>query len=285
MINVIGSAIGAAAGYVGCEKAPEALQQSAYLQSKSMSLHWHIVHADHTAEQGEAGLSMVVDFSEETAKLAQSFTSQGKPFVNIGGDHSCAIGMWSGVANGLTKDLGLIWIDAHMDAHTFDTSPTGNIHGMPLAALLGFGDKQLTQIGGESPKLKPEHVCLVGIRCYEPGEAELLKKLNVRVIFMEEILDRGIEACMKEAIEIASKADGGFGMTVDVDGFDVQDAPAVGTPVQNGIRVKEFLPCVQGLAKRSDFLALEVSEYNPAFMTGELKTEKVVVDLLTTVFE
>ena len=284
MLKVLGSAIGHAAGQQGCEKAPQAILNSAYLAAQKMQLEWDILEAGDHDEQGWAYLNKAAAFFELTSRKAAALTQAGKPFVSIGGDHSCAIGTWSGVASAISGDMGLLWVDAHMDAHTKETSPSGNIHGMPVAALLGYGDDKLTQIGCQKPKLKPEHLCLMGIRSYESGEAELLASLNVRIMFMEEILDRGLDACYEEAYSIVSKAPGGFGMSVDLDGFDVSDAPAVGTPVQNGIRAQQFFDCVQGLAQNPHFLALEIVEYNPTLSSGAGVTERALVDLWCSVF-
>jgi arginase len=183
----------------------------------------------------------------------------------VGGDHSCAIGTWSGVHRwmGNRGELGLIWIDAHMDSHTFATTPSGALHGMPLACLLGYGDKQLTGIGTGLPKLHPEHVCLLGARSFEAGEAKLLKQLGVRVITMEEIRTRGIEATLAEALDIARNGTAGYGVSLDLDVLDPAEEPGVGSPEPNGLSCLELERAMHQLRHDSTLLAMEIVEYNP----------------------
>ena len=165
-------------------------------------------------------------------------------FTVLGGDHSCAVGTWSGAANALRGDgpLGLIWVDAHMDSHTPETSPTGNYHGMPLACLLGHGGSALTTIAHESPAVQPRHVAIVGVRSYEPEEAELLRRLGVRVFFMGEIEKRGLAAVMEEASHIALTGTAGAGISIDLDALDPTEVSAVGSPEAGGIAARISAP-------------------------------------------
>lgn len=209
-------------------------------------------------------LSSIAFSNAQLAKLSFNLTKKESFFVSIGGDHSSAVGTWSGVAHALRPkgDIGLIWFDAHMDAHTPETSPSGNVHGMPLAALLGYGDALLTHISDSLPKIKPENLVLIGIRSFEEGEAALLKKLNVRIYFMEEVISRGMEVVMREAIEIASRHTVGYGLSFDLDGIDPVFVSAVGTPVPNGVHPEELLSCFSEL-KQCPPIAFELVEYNP----------------------
>jgi arginase len=159
------------------------------------------------------------------------------------------------------EDIGLIWIDAHMDAHTPQTSPSLNIHGMPVAVLLGQGDARLMEIVGSTPILKPENLCLIGIRSFEEGEAVLLKQLGVRIYMIEEVQNRGFSSVFNEAISQIS-ADK-FGLSIDVDGFDPIDAPGTGTPEKGGLHFKDATSSLAGLAKNPRFLGLEILEFNP----------------------
>src|SRR5665213_879539 len=166
---------------------------------------------------------------------------QQHKFVSVvGGDHSCAIGTWSGVYDAMHHlgDIGLIWIDAHMDSHTPETTPTNHIHGMPLACLLGYGYPTLTGVLHAAPKFKPENVCLIGVRSYEKGEAALLKHLNVRVFFMEEVQERGFEVVLAEAVQHVNQHTIGYGITLDIDAVDPLEAPGVDVPEPEGIHVK-----------------------------------------------
>ncbi|HQU09490.1 MAG: hypothetical protein B7X06_03205, partial [Verrucomicrobia bacterium 21-51-4] len=149
--------------------------------------------------------------------------------VILGGDHAVAIGTWSGVVDALKAccNFGLIWVDAHMDAHVPATSPSHAYHGMPLAVLLGSGAEALVNIGGMAPKLNPQHVCLVDVRSFEPAEKAFLDDAGVRVFYREEVDERGFAAVMRDAVSIASSAKGGFGMSIDLDAFDLHEAPGV----------------------------------------------------------
>src|SRR6266581_3232338 len=155
----------------------------------------------------------------------------------LGGDHSCAGGTWSGVARTLHErgggSLGLIWVDAHMDSHTPRTSHSGRLHGMPLAWLLGQDDDPL--YGLASGVLQPRHVCLVGVRSYEPEESERLARLGVRVYLMEEVRQRGLRRALDDALRIASQDTAGFGISIDLDVVTPEDAPGVAVPAEGGL--------------------------------------------------
>jgi arginase len=183
----------------------------------------------------------------------------------VGGDHSCAIGTWSGVHRALAGrgPLGLIWIDAHMDSHTFATTPSGQIHGMPLACLLGYGEAALTGIDGAEVKLRPEHVCLIGVRSYEADEAALLHRLGVRVFDMNEIRRRGLAEVFDAALAIVRHGTAGFGVSVDLDALDPDEEPGVGTPVPGGLHRAELAAALSRLRGDPAFVAMEIVEYNP----------------------
>lgn len=179
----------------------------------------------------------------------------------LGGDHSCAGGTWSGVARSMKGALGLVWVDAHMDAHTPRTSHTGRLHGMPLAWLLGQDDDPL--YGLATGVLEPEHVALVGVRSYEPEERERLERLGVRVIYMEEIGRRGLEAALEEAAAIATRGTEAFGISVDLDVVDPHEAPGVGTPAAGGLEGEKLARALERLGGRPDLIAVELVEYAP----------------------
>jgi arginase len=179
----------------------------------------------------------------------------------LGGDHSCAGGTWSGVARTLRGELGLLWVDAHMDSHTPATSHTGRLHGMPLAWLLGEDDDPL--YGLATGVLDPRNVCLIGVRSYEPEEARRLEHLGVRVIMMEEIEQRGLDAVFAEGLAIATARTVAFGVSVDLDAVNPYEAPAVGTPVQGGIPGAELAQALRGIGGRDNLAAVELVEYSP----------------------
>ena len=195
----------------------------------------------------------------------------------IGGDHSCAGGTWTGVARTLQGPLGLVWIDAHMDSHTPATSHTGRLHGMPLAWLLGQDDDPLYGLG--AGVVRPQHVCLVGVRSYEKEEDERLKRLGVRVIFMDEVRARGIDAVLDEALDIATAGTSAFGVSIDLDVITPEEAPNVGTPVAGGVTSSELARALEEIAGRPALAAIELVEYSPRLDRDGL-TGRIALDLL-----
>jgi arginase len=195
----------------------------------------------------------------------------------LGGDHAVAMGSWAGVARGLGhRPFGLIQLDAHLDAHTLETTPSMNAHGMGMAALLGHGHPPFLSLCGGV--LRPEHVCYIGVRSYEDGEMALLHRLGVRIILMDEVKRRGIDAALAEAVDIASKDTAAFGMTIDLDGFDPKDAPGIGLKEPDGLRAPPTLAALARFAGHPRLAALEIVEYIPEFDEG-LRTAHLVRDL------
>ena len=170
-----------------------------------------------------------------------------------------------------------------MDSHTPDTTESGNIHGMPLAVLLGYGATELTSIMAATPKLQPEHISLIGVRSFEQGEAALIERLGVKVYFMEEVRRRGINVVLAEAIERANKNTEGYGISLDLDGIDPIDAPGTGAPEPNGIASQELVLALQGVAKDKRFLGIEIVEFNP-YNDIQNRTQQLINDLLMAVF-
>jgi arginase len=210
--------------------------------------------------------------------------------IVLGGDHSIAMGSFSGVANYYRKreqTLGLIWFDAHADMNTPETTPSGNLHGMPLAALLGFGAPELTGIAGFSPKIDPALCAHVGARDIDPGERELIKKLGMRFFTMREIDERGLPACMDDALAIASKGTAGYSVTFDVDALDPGDAPGSGTLVRGGLTYREAHLGMELIAEHGGMRLLEIVEINTALdinnKTAELGVELILSALGKTI--
>jgi arginase len=211
--------------------------------------------------------------------VAEAIAARALPVV-LGGDHAIAIGTWGGVARGLRKaPFGLIWMDAHLDAHTLETTPSMNAHGMSAAVLLGHGSPEFLAVGGGA--LRPEHLCYVGVRSYEAAEWALLRRLGVRIFYMEEVRERGLAAVMAEALAIATRGTRGFGLTIDLDGFDPADVPGVGLPVAGGLRGGETAAVLRGIARDPRLRALEIVEYAPA-LDRDQHTARLVLDLLAS---
>ena len=237
------------------------------------------------AELGEKNaryLGVISEVCRDLAATVEGTLDQGEFPLVLGGDHSQAIGTISGMAKSLRRknlDLGVFWCDAHTDMNTPDSSPSGNIHGMPLSVLLGRGLKELTSIAGRAPALKPENVVIFGVRQVDAKEAKIVKELGVRVYTMSEIDARGAPACLEEAMEILNKASGGIHLSFDLDGCDPMVAPGVGTPVPGGLNFRESHLVCEVLAKSGKLVGMEVVELNPT-MDTENKTGKFAVWLI-----
>jgi ornithine--oxo-acid transaminase len=203
-------------------------------------------------------------FARRLAARVEALCASGALPLILGGDHSIAAGTWRGVACSLQPrgKLGLIWIDAHLDSHTQDTTHSGNIHGMPLAALLGEGNPELAAIDG--PELDPRQVCVVGARSWEPAEMARLARLGVRVFGMDEIHRRGIAAVLCDALSIARSGTAGFGLSLDLDGLDPVAVPGVSCAEPHGIDPQELADALCALRDCPDLVALEIAEYAPA---------------------
>ena len=204
----------------------------------------------------------------------------------LGGDHSIAVGTVSGLAAfaaGQGKKLGLLWIDAHGDINTPETSPSGNIHGMPLATLLGFGAPELTSIAGEAPKISPANVALVGIRSLDSGEKKRLKDTGVRVHTMSDIDRQGVDRVMKKALAEVTEGTDFVHVSLDLDAVDPAVAPGVGTPVKGGLDYREAHLLMETIAEAGVMTSLEVVEVNPILDQRNASAE-VAVELVQSAF-
>ncbi|MDP3421155.1 MAG: arginase [Thiobacillus sp.] len=262
---IIGAASGAGAPDPTTATGPAALRRAAVFHDTPLQhVAWDaILRVPRDAT--DTPLHAVAALGERLADEVASVLQAGHFPLVVGGDHSCAIGTWSGVHRALTArgPVGLIWIDAHMDSHTFATTPSGQINGMPLAALLGHGEPALTGIDGAGATLLPAHVCLIGVRSYEAGEAALLQRIGVRVFDMADVRRRGLVAVFDEALAIVRQGTAGYGVSVDLDALDPGEAPGVGSPVPGGLSCAELAAALSRLRDDPAFVAMEIVEYNP----------------------
>jgi arginase len=223
-------------------------------------------------------LSEMSAASKNSADTIKKILDDGRIPVILGGDHSIAIGTFSGVASHFrenSQEVGLIWFDAHADINTHETSETGNIHGMPLAALLGRGSESLVNLHDFSPKLNPFYCAHIGARDLDLGEKRTIRELGMRQNFftMSDIDKRGMLNCVEEAIIIASQAPAGFAVTFDVDIIDPRFAPGSGTLVRGGITYREAHLALEMIAERGGMRAFEIVEVNPTLDTGNVTVE------------
>ncbi len=204
----------------------------------------------------------------------------------LGGDHSIAVGTVSGIAafcRRQGKKLGLLWIDAHGDINTPETSPSGNIHGMPLAALLGFGVNELTEIGGAAPKLEARNIALVGIRSLDSGEKSRLKETGVQVHTMADIDRHGADRIMKKALARVTDGTDYVHVSFDLDAVDPTVAPGVGTPVKGGLDYREAHLIMEVIADAGVMTSLEMVEVNPILDQGNASAA-FAVELVQSAF-
>ena len=267
ILHLIGAEVGEGASDGGCKWGAAALREQGIAQAlaqRGRNVTWGD-NVTAQALQASTRLEAIENFSTQLAHSVEKALRQGHQPLVVGGDHSCAVGTWSAVAQALRPNggLGLIWIDAHLDAHTPETSDSQAPHGMPLASLLGHGSAGMTHLYGWGGKLQPGNVVVIGARSYEAPEKALLERLGVRVMFMEEVLARGFAACFEEARAIVKTNTAGWGITFDLDGLDPLDAPGTGTPVETGIRLADALPVLADCSHDPDFVAMELTEYNP----------------------
>ena len=216
------------------------------------------------------------------SKQVEQAVLRGDFVLVIGGDHSLAMGTWSGVSNA-GRDFGLLWIDAHMDAHTYETTMSNNPHGMPVAALLGSGDREFVDLAKNLPILKPSGLIQMGIRSYEEDEKSFLELLGVKVAYhYKRHSYSGIE-CFGENRKLLLKTYPFFGVSLDIDGIDPIYCPGTGTPEGEGLELDDIVQSLKGIVFDSMCIGLEIVEYNPLLDQEHitLNAIKRIIDTIT----
>jgi arginase len=233
-------------------------------------------------ESNLRNLELVAEKSTLLAEKVDTIIQSGSFPLVLGGDHSIAIGTLAGVSRHY-RSLGVIWYDAHGDLNTAETSPSGNIHGMPLAVSLGLGHKSLIEIGGYSPKVKPENIVIIGARSLDGGEKKLIKERGIKVFTMHEIDRLGMTKVIEETISYLKDKTDGVHLSFDLDGLDPMEAPGVGTPVNGGISYRESSLAMELLAESQLITSAEFVEVNP-ILDEKNKTARLAVDLMGSLF-
>ena len=278
-INLVGYALGVGSTDHRSSEAPHFLKR--WLQENSeLKVFWSAIHEAHSSLDKMKALPVISQTCQSLAKSIHDLALAQKRWVTIGGDHSAAIGTWSGLASAIDDPIGLIWFDAHLDAHTPETSHTHNIHGMPVACLLGHGPSELTHILTKHPKIKPEHIYYIGIRDYEDEEMAFIQAQGIHYYTNKQVASEGIESILSTVVETLSKQTVGFGLSFDVDGLDPKDAPGVATAVPEGVRWHDLSPCLPSLLQHPQLLGLEIVEYNPS-----LDVDHQTLSIVTTLLE
>src|SRR5882672_7072851 len=276
-IEVIGAAWGLGGADPGCAEGPAVLTPLVMARLGECGLAASVGPTLHPLTNERRKQLAVSKLCGQLGAAVADALRRGRLPCILGGDHSCAGGTWSGVARTLHGKLGLIWVDAHMDSHTPATSHTGRLHGMPLAWLLGEDDDPL--YGLTTGVIDPAHVSVVGVRSFEPEEAERLERLGVRVFMMEEVHKRGLQPVLDEALAIATRGTAGFGISIDLDAVTPEEAPGVGTPVAGGVHADELAAALRRIGGQPGLSAVELVEYCPR-LDAEGCSARVAVELL-----
>jgi arginase len=288
-IEIIGCPIDLGAGRRGVDMGPSAIR-IADLEARLEQLGHQVedfgdldVMIPETQQVGQGVLRYkepILDACDKLRKEVERSLGEGRFPLVLGGDHSLAIGSVAGSTNHYAhkgESLGLIWFDAHGDANTPQTTPSGNIHGMSLAASLGLGDAELVNLGGRAPKVQPRNTVLIGVRDLDPGERETLKRSGCTVYTMRDLDERGMRDVVDEAIRLAGDGTSAIHLSFDMDVVDPEDAPGTGTPVWGGITYREAHLAMEMLNDRATIAAIDVVEVNPVLdsqnMTGILAAE------------
>jgi arginase len=244
------------------------------------------------AEQKTAGnphakyLKEITATCVKQAELVLKTLEAGKVPLVLGGDHSVAAGTVSGVAEFYRRQnqkIGLIWIDAHTDINTPESSPSGNVHGMPLAAIMGLGPPELANVLNFSPKVSPENCVLVGVRDIDAIEKENVRRAGIAAFTMRDIDERGMRTVMEEALKIAGRGTAGYHVSLDMDWVDPEDAPGVGTPVRGGATYREAHLAMEIIADHGRMLSFEIVEVNPV-IDEHNRTADLAVELALSAF-
>jgi arginase len=211
-------------------------------------------------------LDEIAETCKDLGEAIEKSLGEGYFPLVLGGDHSIAAGAAAGVASFFRKekkDIGYIWLDAHGDMNTPESSPSGNVHGMPLASIMGYGPPELTELMGFKPKAEPGNIVIVGARDLDAQERKIVKKSGIHVFTMRDIDERGMREVMSDALKYAMDDTGGIAVSLDMDFVDPSDAPGVGTPVRGGVTYREAHLAMEMIADSDSMASLEVVEINP----------------------
>ncbi len=274
-IAIIGAPMDLGAGRRGVDMGPSALRLAG-LNEKLASIGYEIqdlgnivVDQPENQHPGPANARYLAQIAHSCSRLAsmveQAAAEKRVPLV-LGGDHSVAVGTVTGMSQHFRKQgqkMGLIWIDAHADMNTPESSPSGNVHGMPLACIIGLGPEELVCLGGYRPKVEPSNVSIVGLRSVDEIERLNVRDTGVHAFTMRDIDERGLRSVMQEAIDHASSGTAGLHLSFDMDAVDPQEAPGVGTPVRGGITYREAHLAMEIVCDSGKMASMELVEVNP----------------------
>ena len=304
-VGILGVPLGFGAGQAGSELGANAMRLSKirgrhltdHIRELGYEVNDHgdskiVIPPSEENDDNPKHLAEMLASSENIIGDLRKILQDGEFPIILGGDHAIAIPTFSAIADHYREqntEIGLIWFDAHADINTPETSPSGNIHGMPLAAILGYGNEDLVNLCGFAPKLDPKYFAHIGARDVDEGERSQIHKLGLRDNFftMSDIDRRGMAACVEDAIAIAAKAPGGYAVTFDVDGIDPRFAPGSGTLVRGGATYREAHLTLEMIAAQGGMRSFEIVEVNPLLdqsnITVELACELILSALGKTI--
>ncbi len=290
-IAILGAPLDLGAGRRGVDMGPSALRLAG-LNARLESLGYQVKDLGNVAaaqqESTPTGpenakyLSQITKTCEKLASMVEDVVNAGNFPLVLGGDHSVAAGTVAGVAHSFRKrgeKIGVIWIDAHADMNTPESSPSGNVHGMPLACCLGRGPRELADILGYSPKVDGGNVVLIGIRDVDEHERHAVRESGVTAFTMRDIDERGLRNVMEQAIAIANNGTAGFHLSFDMDAVDPREAPGVGTPVRGGMTYREAHLAMETICDCKGLISMEVVEVNPVLDEAN-RTALLAVELV-----
>jgi len=274
-IAIVGAPLDLGAGRRGVDMGPSALRLAG-LNQKLSTLGYEVEDLGNVSVAQQESVPSSTDNArylpqiaatcEKLAAKVENAIETGKFPLVLGGDHSIAVGTVSGVSHAFRKrsvSIGLIWVDAHADMNTPETSPSGNVHGMPLACCVGRGPRELTDIFDYCPKVDGKNVALVGIRDVDITERPIVRESGATAFTMRDIDELGLREVMKQAIAIASQGTAGFHLSFDMDFVDPMEAPGVGTPVRGGVTYREAHLAMETICDCSQMVSMEIVEVNP----------------------
>ncbi|MBI2821527.1 MAG: arginase [Acidobacteria bacterium] len=294
-INIIGAPLDFGSGRRGVDMGPSAiriaglndrLRELGYQVQDLGNLHVSVPESHPIGETKQRFMNEVSQVCSQLCTQVVGIMKQETVPVILGGDHSISIGSIAGVARyfrSKRKRIGLIWMDAHGDMNTPETSASGNIHGMPLAATLGYGPEALSAVGQFRHKVQPQDTVLIGVRDLDPLEKEMIRQSGIHVFTMREIDEMGMRRVMEHAIKVAADGTAGFHVSLDLDLLDPSEAPGVGTPVWGGITYRESHLAMEIIADSEKMLAFDIVEVNPV-LDERNSTAQLAVELCASVF-
>lgn len=260
---IIASCLGWGSGIESAEEGPMNLLEAGLadrLQAESI-----ILKADPPIKNGRLSYEeterCILEHATRVSNAVSNTIVEGKFPVVIGGDHTTAIGLYSGISRAAGQ-VGIVWIDTHPDLNTPDTTPSGNMHGMPLAGILGKGSQAMLKATEDCSTIDT-HVAMVGVRSVDAGEQRWLDEGNINCMKMSQVRDRGLDVCLSDAIDTANQAESGYGLTIDLDAIDPTQAPFVATAVDGGINAEELAFVLKSLPHSDRLLGMEVTEFTP----------------------